>query len=1596
MALWLVLGSLVGLLTTATSPTSVGAATPPNAPPASSAVGGPSDVAVTLVGDSAGLRVLVAGGRGSPWRTAALLSIEGIESEQWVGYSCTTGNGRFVAVSFAPEHFANSADASDRGAFAAVVDLAVGSTKIVSARVGLHYHTPSCGTRDEIVFTRYTAPEQAQTEILRVDGATAAVTSAVTVGAQVTSVNVADGRLYGAVGAGVVQIGADGALVPQFQVEGPAFGIHPSGGGGLDLMVAKPPVSGGELRIDVVHADLHGGVSPVASGSPASVSLFPGRDGINIVAGAETVPAGLPLKAISNSQFVHAESISLDGNVAVARATSVPGPTESATARGNSSSVRIEQLAASGAALPPVDVDPGGPVLSANVGSDRAGVSTDGFTVPTCAIPRNDPSVQVRQPNTAQIEWAADQATAGTLAVARPANWNGNGVTTAYTPESLFPAAPAGGIQPPALVLLGIMAQESNLKEASYHAFQGVAGSPLVADYYGAKGTTSTIDYSKSDCGYGLGQLTTGMRVGDTSPFSANQQKAIATDYAANVAATRQALVAKWNELNVAGLVANSGGGLFLENWYFAVWSYNSGFYPYSTAGSPYGLGWTNNPANADYPPNRLPFLDASYDDAKHPKDWPYQERVFGWIKHPQLDYQGSPSYLGSNVRIPDPFQFCVATVNQCSQSWVDPTNPALSYCQRTDRACWWHTPTDPADQHNTWIDHCGDGACRTDATRYGPGAGEPAFSSPFAIDCDSSPPAVLSAAPVVIGTMPNRAPNLAGCGSLPNPGTFTLTYGVNAGGAPTGLIDTHQLGAGWGGHEWFTHTIDGVARPESLVTGTWVPPATVGGWQRIYVHVPVSGATTSQASYTVTTSSGQSNTRAVNQRWNENRWVPIGTFLTTAGQTSVKLTNATADDFKSNKYGQVDIAFDAVAYVPAVQPTKSYVAFGDSYSAGEGDEPYYSASDIGGLTPSLRNACHRSPQAYPALVAPTAPTDESFFLACSGAVTNDILGDRLDKPAQPWQELPQINQGYLDENTTTVTVGIGGNDAGFADVLAGCVKSVTLSCADSSFRLSRHVVGGDPSLVQNDPASLLQYEPVVIDRIGDRLEKIYRLIHQKAPNAQIIAVGYPRLFETGVGLICPAQATVALMLQYFNEWTDRLNGVIQRAAINANATFADLRDAYAGHGISCSPNAQPWVNNLIAQSNSGSSPSPGDIPGAGSFHPRPDGHAAAAAVVRPLIDNRGSAYKAMVPPTRVLDSRTATGGWSSTRLTSSSPRELSVTGIGGMPSGATAVVMNVTVTGSDVPSFLTVYPSGGSKPNASNLNFGSGETIANLTTTRIGIGGKIQFATANGSVDVIVDILGYYDAPGAAGGSYVGINPVRLLDSRTAVGGWSATLGAAPRNLQVVGGSSPVPAGATSVILNVTVTNGTAGSFLQAWPAGVNRPTYGSNINFGAGQTISNLVVVGIGAGGAVSFFNAVGSVNVIADVVGYFGPTGSKFHPLSPVRILDDRTQTGVSGPFVANVPQALLVGGNSGIPTFATGVVMNATVTNGSTAGILTVYPDPPAPGISNILYAPGQTIPNLVMVKVSADRRIRIQTSAGSVDVIGDVEGYFSPV
>ncbi len=241
--------------------------------------------------------------------------------------------------------------------------------------------------------------------------------------------------------------------------------------------------------------------------------------------------------------------------------------------------------------------------------------------------------------------------------------------------------------------------------------------------------------------------------------------------------------------------------------------------------------------------------------------------------------------------------------------------------------------------------------------------------------------------------------------------------------------------------------------------------------------------------------------------------------------------------------------------------------------------------------------------------------------------------------------------------------------------------------------------------------------------------------------------------------------------------------------------------------------------------------------------------------------------------PSRILDTRT-TGG----PLGANQTRDLQVTGKGGVPaSGVAAVVVNLTVTSPTASSYLTAFPTGSGRPSVSNLNYTTGQTLANRAVITLSATGAATLYNFAGTTDVVVDVGGWFSdgSTAAATSTLTGLTPSRILDTRTALGGFG-NLGINDAIAVQVAGQGGVPAlnttgQATAVVINVTVTGATAASYLTVYPDGTPRPL-ASDVNFGPGATVPNLAVVKLGADGKLAVYNHAGSTSVIIDVLGYY----------------------------------------------------------------------------------------------------------------------------
>jgi hypothetical protein len=366
----------------------------------------------------------------------------------------------------------------------------------------------------------------------------------------------------------------------------------------------------------------------------------------------------------------------------------------------------------------------------------------------------------------------------------------------------------------------------------------------------------------------------------------------------------------------------------------------------------------------------------------------------------------------------------------------------------------------------------------------------------------------------------------------------------------------------------------------------------------------------------------------------------------------------------------------------------------------------------------------------------------------------------------------------------------------------------------------------------------------------------------------------------------------------------------------------------------------------------------------------------------------------------RVLDTRSGVGGRMG-RLQANLPFDIALgqdlSGLGAnFPIGNIAsIVLNVTVTQPDRPGYLTVYPGGSAPPNASNLNFVAGQTVANLVAVRVPADGDLGIFS-NANVHVIFDLVGYYaTASGPRGGRLVPVPPVRIMDSRDGEP-FSSDRGF-PFPPGVAGEICGLPddPSITSVALNVTAVDADQPGYVRIYETDWIQPNT-SNLNVDGPGAVPNMVMVRPIAG-CVDVGTNIDQVDLVVDVTGVFVRTDEyeapTFSGQSPTRVLD--TRVGLGAPKAKPLawrPVTLSLAGR--IPPGTTAVLMNVTVTEPTGPGFVSIWPaDEDLPLVSSLNFTAGQTVPNLVLVPVSADGSVNLMPST-SAHLVADLAGVFS--
>ena len=359
---------------------------------------------------------------------------------------------------------------------------------------------------------------------------------------------------------------------------------------------------------------------------------------------------------------------------------------------------------------------------------------------------------------------------------------------------------------------------------------------------------------------------------------------------------------------------------------------------------------------------------------------------------------------------------------------------------------------------------------------------------------------------------------------------------------------------------------------------------------------------------------------------------------------------------------------------------------------------------------------------------------------------------------------------------------------------------------------------------------------------------------------------------------------------------------------------------------------------------------------------------------------------------------------------------------------GPTAGSQTVTVTGAGFQPGMTATFGGLS------VTPGAVTATSFTVTTPAHAAGQVQAQVADSlGTSALTPGAGYVYASLAG---YVPVKSFRILDtrSRTCIQCGVGALGAAvTRTLQITGvaglpsGSDPIPPTATAVVVNMTAVNDNTFSLLTVYPNGTGQPK-ASNLNFPAHSATANLVTVTLGqnspsdANREVNIYNAQGTVDVVADVEGYFAPdtasdpTG-EFYPIAPLRVCDTRknvtpTPCQSHGALLAGQPMIVNVTGtgSDAIPgTNAAAAVLNVVGVAGSALTYLSVFPTTPsgtcaytgthAPPFSTLNLAAGAVVANRVMVALGpattggADTSVCVYSAAGAINIDVDASGWY---
>ena len=386
------------------------------------------------------------------------------------------------------------------------------------------------------------------------------------------------------------------------------------------------------------------------------------------------------------------------------------------------------------------------------------------------------------------------------------------------------------------------------------------------------------------------------------------------------------------------------------------------------------------------------------------------------------------------------------------------------------------------------------------------------------------------------------------------------------------------------------------------------------------------------------------------------------------------------------------------------------------------------------------------------------------------------------------------------------------------------------------------------------------------------------------------------------------------------------------------------------------------------------------------------------------------STYHA-IAPVRVLDSSTGTGR--AAPLASETPRSFQLAGASGIPAGATAVAGTLTINSASHGGYVTLTAVSTSPASVatSTIDFTAGDPCSTGVTATLGDDGKLwalyEAGVEGETVQMALDVQGYY-VPDDTGATYHAVGPARIFDSRSALGGAAPLTAGVPEPFQLAGAFG-IPVGATSVTGTLTIADSSRPGRVALTPAparGAFPPSSTLTLETTAPQTTG--VTATLDPNGrfwaTYETGNAGDTAQLVFDLSGYFTPdmTGSTFHRLGPLRVIDSRSGIGASSPLSSGAPRSLMIVGLYGIPVGATAITGTLSVANPTHPGNVALTPAQPpkaATAISSLDVKTTDSGATTSTASLGADGMLWATFDTGrpgdTVDIIFDVTGYFAP-